>query len=282
MDLNRFIFNTKRAIVENTGTILTFSSAALTVLSVVEAIRATNKAKDIIDDAEYEKFELMGCPEDESVDYHLSASEVFSHTWKCYIWTIILLSGAVTCGIASHVHANKKAQALSLAYGSLLETYNSYQDNVRKVLKDKDIREINHNVIHDTVTADKTVMSRAAKNSTFVVSEDTKVLFRDAYSAKGTGYFKMPMSEARTALGKFNKLLYTYEHATLNDWYDCLGIGHSELGDYMEFSWADHGPLYLKAIPDDIDIDEDSVVVTVLGLTSDEGCMFFTRPNIIK
>ena len=282
MDFNRFIFNTKRFLVENTGTILTFSSAALTVLSVVEAIRATNKAKDIIDELEYEKFESLGCPEDERIDYSLSTSEVVSNTWKCYIWTIVLLSGAVTCGIVSHIQANKKAQALSLAYGSLLETYNAYQDNMEKVLKEKDIREINHNVIHDMVETDKAIMPRSKQNGMFVVSDDTKVLFRDAYSSKGSGYFKITMNDARIALGKYNKLLFSYGRATLNDWYDCLGLGHSELGDYMEFSWEEHGPLFLKATPDDVNIDEDSAVVTVLGLTSDEGCMFFTRPNIIK
>lgn len=279
MDLNRLINNTKRFFINNSGTILTISSISLGVLAVAEAIHATSRAKDIIDELEYEKFEDLGCPEDDT-DYHLSQSEVIKGVWKCYIWTGLLLSGSVVCGVAAHRTDNKKIQAASLAYGSLLETYNTYQEKMRWVLKDKDVRAINHEVMHDIVERDKAAMPEHIRDTIFAVSDDTKVLFRDVYSAKtGSGYFKRSMEEVRRAEGKFNRILLDNGRATINDWYDCLDIGHSELGDYFGWDWADVGPLFAVGVPDDINIVEDVAVVSGLGLARDQYSKFFEMPK---
>ena len=172
MDLNSLFKAGKRFFIDNSGTILTVSSISLGALAVIEAIRATSKAKDIIDDVEYQKFEELGCPEDSDVDCRLTTSEKIRATWTCYIWTVLLLSGSAACGISAHITDNKKIQAASLAYGSLLETYNTYQDNVRKVLKEKEIRTINHGVMHDIVERDKAAMPEHVKNTIFAVTDD--------------------------------------------------------------------------------------------------------------
>lgn len=279
MDFNRLVRNSKRFFINNSGTILTIGAVSLGVLSVVEAIHATSRAKDIIDEIEYEKFESFGCPESEDMDYHLTTSEKIKHTWKCYIWTGLLLSGSVACGVSAHATDNKKLQAASLAYGSLLETYNTYQEKMRYVLKEKDIRELNHNVMHDIVERDKSTMPAHVKNTIFAVSDDTNVLFRDIYSSKGTGYFKKTMEEVRRAEGRFNRMMLDCGSATLNDWYDCLDIGHSEIGDFLGWKWEDCGPLFAVGIPDDVDIVEDTAVVTGLGLGRDQYSKFFEMPN---
>lgn len=256
---------------KNSGVILTAASVGFTIFAVVEAVRATSKAKNIIDELEYEKFEAMGMPEDESIEYHLNNKEVIKGVWKCYIPTTLLLTGALTCCICSHVSSTKKIGAMSVAYASLLETYNTYRDNVRKNIKSSEVRNIEHGVIHDIVERDKKEMSPEVKDSLFVVSDTTEVLFRDAYSSKiSTGYFKMTYEDISRAEAKFNKYLMDMGSATLNDWYDFLGIGRSELGDVLEWTWADDGPLYARAIPDDIDITERSAPVSQLGLSHDE------------
>lgn len=265
----------------NKSTILMAGGVILTICAVGEAIRATSKAKDIIDELEYEKFEDLGAPEEPNVDCRLDKKEVLRGVWKCYIWTGLLLSGAVTCCICSHVSSNKTIGAMSMAYASLLETYNTYQDNVRKIVREKDIRAIDHNVVHDIIQEDKKIIPESAQRKTFVISDETQICFRDAYSAKGTGYFKMTMNDARIAVSKFNKWLMDNEKASLNDWYDFIGLGHSELGDNLGWSWMEDGPLYLRAIPDDIDEDEDNIVITMIGLTSDEHAAYFKMPSNI-
>lgn len=265
----------------NSGVILTATAVGLTVFAIVEAVRATSKAKDIIDELEYEKFEELNMPEDETVDYHLEPMEVLKGVWKCYILTILLGSAAVTCCICSHINSSKKISAMSVAYASLLETYNTYKDNVQKNVSRKENLAISHGTVHDILEKDP-VPEKLKTPPTLVISDDHQILLRDAYSAKtGTGYFKMTMDEVRKAEGKFNKYLMDAGTATLNDWYDFLGIGHSDLGDIFGWSWAENGPLYVKVIPDDIDVSEDTVIVSALGLAPDEGCTYFSMPSKI-
>lgn len=263
----------------NKSLILTAAGVVLTIAAVCETVRATSKAKNIIDDVEYEKFEALGCPEDEKIDYHLTKTEVIKSVWKCYILTALLTSGAVTCVICSHVNSNKTISAMSMAYASLLETYNSCKDNIKKNLTQKEQRNITHGMVHDIIEEDKKANPNPSPK--LIINSDSAILFRDAYSSKGTGYFKLSMDEARKAVAKFNKWMMDNDQATLNDWYDFLGLGHSELGDYLFWKW-ENGPLYLRAIPDDIDVDEDNEVVTVLGLTTDESCTFFSCPDLTR
>ncbi len=261
--------------------ILIGAGVVLTLAAVCEAVRATSKAKDIIDECEYEKFESLGMPEEGSEDFHLTKSETLRAVWKCYILTVLLTGGAVTCMISSHIASNRTIGAMSAAYASLLETYNVYRDNVRKVVTNSENQRITHGTVHDIVASDKELVPEKLKSS-LIISDGTEILFRDAYSAKGTGYFKMTMNDARKAVAKFNKWLMDNDRATLNDWYDFLGLGHSDLGDCLWWSWAEDGPLYLRAIPDDVDTDDDDLIITALGLASDEGASWFALPDINK
>lgn len=280
MNANGLIAGSRAILRQHGRSILTGGSIILTVLAVGEGIRATCNAKDIISEKQYEKFEAMGCPE-EGGDFKLTREEVIKSVWKCYIWTFLLLGAAIACGITSHVQSNKIIEGSSLAYSSLLETYNMYQHNVGRVLSNKQQRDVLHETVHDIVENDgpNPKVTDIKPTTKIVVSEDTKVLFRDAYSSKGSGYFRMTMNDARIAIAKFNKWLMDNDQATLNDWYDFLGLGHSEMGDVLGWSWMKDGPLYLRAVPDDININDDNEVITVLGLTSDENGIYFSRPG---
>ena len=72
----------------------------------------------------------------------------------------------------------------------------------------------------------------------------SKILFEDIYSTKGTKIFECERDNIDWAIIKFNALLINNAgHATLNDWYDCLGIERSSIGDQLEFVIVDNKPL---------------------------------------
>lgn len=265
----------------NNRKILTIGSIMLGASAVVECGRATIKANKIVDELKYEKFESMGCPETGTADdYNLTTSEIIKNTWKCYIWTTILLSASITCGVVSHIESDKRIKEEALAYGALLQTYNSCRESLRKTLKNKELREVNHSIIHEMVERDKAEMPEYTKKQLFAITEDTNVLFRDIYSSNtGKCYFKKTMEEVRRAEGRFNRMMMDNGCATLNDWYDCLDIGHSDIGDFLGWRWSDVGPLFAVGVPDDIDIVEDVAVVTGLGLARDQYAKFFEMPN---
>lgn len=281
MNLRASLNATKLFLRNNKSTILMVGGIALTIFAVGEAIRATSNAKNIIDELEYEKFESLGMPEEESVDYHLDKKEVIKGVWKCYIWTFLLLSGAVTCCVCSHITSNRKIAAMSMAYASLLETYNTYQDNVKKYVKEKDQRMISHGVVHDIVESDKQKIPESTMKSLFDdPGDDDLILFRDLYSSVGSaGYFKRTSEQVLRAELDFNKKLSDDGIATLNDWYDCLDIGHSEIGDY--FGWRydpSKGPLFAITPRDDFNVNRDKRVVTGLGLGNSRYATYLEKP----
>lgn len=281
MSFRPIIQTIKIFLINNKTTILTASACALTISAMAETVRATSKAKDIIDELEYQKFEAAGAPEEPNIDCRLNKKEIVQNTWKCYIWAFLLMSGAITCCVCSHVSSTKKLSAMTMAYASLLETYNTYQDNVRKHISQKDVRTIEHGVVHDIIQEDNTILTNKGTPPKIVVSNDATVYFRDAYSAKGTGAFKMSMNDARIAVSRLNKYMTECDCATLNDWYDFLGLGHSEIGDTLGWRWMEDGPLYLRIIPDDVDSYSDDAVVCMIGLASDENCSYFLMPKPI-
>lgn len=281
IDFNKLLNPVRIFWKQNNRTILRLGALALGVSAVVECGRATVKAKDILDDAKYMKFESLGCNTMlDKEDYALSTKEVISKTWKCYIWTTVLLSAAIACDVTANIESEKRIEELTLAYGAAVESYNAYKSSVAKTLKARDIREINHNMVHDIVEKDKAQMPEYTRKQLFAVTDDTTVLFRDIYSSNtGKCYFKKTMEEVRRAEGRFNRMLMDNGSATLNDWYDCLDIGHSDIGDFLGWRWADVGPLFAVGVPDDIDIVEDVAVVTGLGLGRDQYTKFFEMPN---
>ena len=264
-------------------TILSVGSCVLAASAVVEAIHATSNAKDIIDELKYQKFEAVGGIDTINADYSLTPKEVVSATWKCYIWTGLLLSGSIACSVASHVESNKRIEAAAVAYGSLLETYNSYRDNVRKIVKDKDFREINHGAARDMIERDISAIPPHIQKDIFKDSDESiEVLFRDDYSANIQGaYFKRTAEFVRRAELDFNRILKENGVASLNDWYDCLDLGHSDIGDYYGWDYNLDGPLFAIGVPENYCLAHDSVVVTALGLGKSSHTTYFETPRTI-
>jgi hypothetical protein len=263
------------------SSILTGVGVVLTIAAVCETVRATSKAKDVIDELEYEKFEEMGAPEEPNVDFHLDKKEVLKGVWKCYIFTGLLTAGAVTCIICSHVNSNKTIGAMSMAYASLLETYNTYKDNVQRNLKEKDQQLIAHSIAHDIVEKDKQVMPEKMKEELFNNDgNDIKNLYRDAYSSNIVGtYFKKTSDEILRAENEFNAKLSRDGYASLNDWYDCLDLGHSEIGDYFGWRYDPHGPLFATTITDDYVVTRDKYNVICLGLSYSRYGKYVEKPR---
>lgn len=93
-----------------------------------------------------------------------------------------------------------------------------------------------------------------------------KTLFDDAYSCKGTKTFECTIDNIKLACTKFNELLLNNAgRATLNDWYNCLGIEHSSIGDQLEFVMVDKKPIQAYMWCDWNDDSNDFVIHVGVG-----------------
>lgn len=93
---------------------------------------------------------------------------------------------------------------------------------------------------------------------------NNKILFEDIYSSKGSKIFKCTYDDIEMAAIKFNALLIDNKgHATLNDWYDCLGIENSSIGDQLEFVTVDNKPIQVYM---NITLTDNNGIVCCVGL----------------
>lgn len=268
--------NVKSFCKDNSCTIFTVLAVICSVGTAISTTVATVKSCKEIENAEYDKWEDMGEPESPDVDISLTKAETVKLVWPHYILPAVLLFGGVTCEICALKAGQRKVEALTGAYVMAAQTVSALRDSVHHNLPPRDARLVETGAVHNMIEADKTNPDTAKRIIALQNEGETTTVYRDAYSPKGSGiYFKGSMDKFRKAVNLYNKLLSDRSKdglkGTINDWYDCLGlcgisVGNSDLGDVLEFSWDDDGPMQLYAVCDRVDVDFDDNAIIAIGL----------------
>ena len=103
-------------------TILTALGIVGVVGTAVTAVRATPKA-----------LRLIKAKKDELETDKLTPMELVETTWKCYIPSVLIGVGTVTCIIGIGVMDKRNQAALTSAYAMLNESYKQYRQAAKKV-----------------------------------------------------------------------------------------------------------------------------------------------------
>ena len=266
--------NVKAFCKDNSNTIFTVFACIFTVGTAVATVVETAKACKDISDAEYDKWEELGEPEEPNVDISLTTAETIKLVWPRYIIPAIGLAGSLTFEILAWRSGQNKIEALTGAYVIAAQTLSSVRESIRTNLPNRDVQRIESDVIHKAVEQDRTEANN--KIALLQSQGSTTTIYRDAYSPSGAGvYFKCDINQARKAVHLYNKSLEENSKiglkCSLNDWYDCLtacgiNMGHSDMGDVLEFSWEEDGPMQLYIVCDRIDPDYDDNAIIAIGL----------------
>ena len=270
--------NVKAFCKDNSHKIFTVFAIIGSIAAVVETARATIKTCKDISDAEYDKWEEQGCPEDEAIDCSLTTTETIGLVWTNYIFSAVLLGGAVTCEILALRAGQKKIDGLTGSVVLLSQMVTAVKDSVRESLPPRDVQRIEERTVHKLVDNDKEDERILALIQKLQAQGPTSTIYRDAYSPSGV-YYKGDMNQFLKAVHLYNVLLERYEVATLNDWYNCLSrvgidVGQTDLGDYLEFRYHDDGPMELYCITEQVDPEmPDDKVVRQIGLRRRDSAM---------
>lgn len=208
----------------NGSTILTVGSGAGVVITSVLAVKATPKAMRLLKAAEEEKGEK------------LTKLEVVKTAAPVYIPAVVSGLATIAC-IAGAEAINKRHQASLLgAYTLLDNSYKEYRGKVSELYGED---------------ADERVKSEIAKDKYEGSEEldDGQRLFFDSFSGR---YFESTLDKVQQAEYHINRDLSMRDYATVNEFYDYLGLepipGGDELGwstgmnfDYYWQSWIDFG-----------------------------------------
>lgn len=181
----------------NSPTILTFLGAAGVVATSIAAAKATLKAMALLEKTKEEKGE------------ELTKLEIVKVAGPAYIPAVAIGASTIACIFGANA-LNKKTQASIMSAYALLDTsYKQYKSKVKELYGENSDRNVKKEIAKD----------KFKDNDIHINNE--KILFFDFYSLR---YFESTERLVLKAENRVNDLLKLYGRASLNDFYESLGM----------------------------------------------------------
>lgn len=231
--MNKLVHRTKLFVGRNGSTILTGMAGVGLIATAVLTAKATPKALTRVDNARNEKGE------------ELTKLETVVAAAPAYIPPILTGVATLACMFGATTLSKRQQASLISAYALLDNSYREYKQKVTELYGED---------------ADDNVKSEIAKDKykeSDIEPEDGMKLFYDEFSGR---YFESTIENVQDAEYNINRDLSMRDYATLNEFYDYLGLipidGGDDLGwstgmnhDHYWQSWIDFG--HHKTIMDD-------------------------------
>lgn len=181
----------------NSPTILTFLGAAGVVATSIAAAKATPKAMALLEKTKEEKGK------------ELTKLEIVKVAGPAYIPAVAIGASTIACIFGANA-LNKKTQASIMSAYALLDTsYKQYKNKVKELYGEDSDRNVKKEIAKD----------KCKDNHIHLNNE--KILFFDFYSLR---YFESTERLVLKAENRVNELLKLYGRASLNDFYESLGM----------------------------------------------------------
>lgn len=230
-------FKIAESIKNNGSDILVGTGVVLFGTSLYLTGKAAVKANRIIEDAEFDR--QSQAFEENMVIPDLTFKDKFKLTWKCYAIPTVTSLTAVGCFVGPYVLKSKKCAAFasvaSLAEGALAEYRQAVIETIGEK-KEQAIREKASLKKADTVAyRDKNVYITGNGNTLYMLDWTNDDFRSDANHL-----------QVDDAINKLNSLLNAYDYASLNDFYELLGIERSRCGDEIGWNKNRDGLVYVS------------------------------------
>lgn len=197
--------------------ILSIAGIGSMIGSIIFSVKATPKAEKIISERQAEKAEP------------LTKKEIVKAVWKCYIPTAALGLSAIACVIFSNAISAKRANAAAAALAGLAGTYEAYRTKVKEKCGEKVHEEIMNEIVVEKAKDQKLYSFAFAGPASLDFDEpEEELLFYDEYGGR---YFHSTISRVLQAEYHLNRDFAIGGGVSLSEFYDFLGIEHSEATD---------------------------------------------------
>lgn len=215
--MNDLLTVSKRFVKKNSSTILTVLGAAGVVGTAVMAVKATPKAMELIELAEEEKGD------------ELTKWEKVQVAGPTYIPSILLGTVTITSIFGANLLSRRTQASLMSAYALLDQTHKEYKNKVKELYGED---------------GDKIIRAAVAKDhyeEEDLDTDDELPLFYDEFSKR---YFNASNETILRAEYEINKMLATAGGASLNDYYELVGLDPVDYGEFLGWSAAQMYEMY--------------------------------------
>ena len=226
MDISNLIANVGKTLKSNAPEILTALGISGVVTTAYLTARASFHAARLIEEHEG----MNG----EAVDPRQRFKERARLVWKEYIPPT--LSGGVTiaCIIGSHKLSGHRTAAAVAAYSLTEKAFSEYKEKVvQEIGKGKEQK------VRDEIAQD--VVNRAPEKEIDVLVLSDNVLCCELYTGRT---FRCDMESLRKAENDLNKILISQVYASLDEFYDIIGLPYTS--DSTLLGWDSDNFLELK------------------------------------
>lgn len=223
-NLTKFFNGTKMMLTKHSPEILTGLGIAGMVTTTILAVKATPKALELLEEAEFDKQEKI------------KPIEAVKLTWKCYIPAAITGMVSITCIIgASSVNVRRNA-ALATAYKISETALTEYKEKVVETIGEK-----KEQAIKDSIAKDK-VEKNPVKQQNIIVTGKGDTLCYDELFGR---YFKSDVDKLKKIENELNRRLLNEDYISLNEFYYEVGLDGVSAGDDLGW-YIDKGYIELE------------------------------------
>lgn len=206
---------TKSFLKRSSPTILTCFSVAGVVGTTVLAVKATPKAVELIKNDSRRNHD--GDP------YAYSKLEAVQSCWQCYIPAALVGLSTIACIFGANILNKRNQASLASAYALLKAAKTVYGDDADSKIKAQ--------MAKDTYISDELGYSVYSPD---LDSESEKILCYDLFSQR---YFTSTMAAVLNAQYHINRKLSLHGYASINEFYEFLGVDKIENGDDIGWSY---------------------------------------------
>lgn len=198
----------ERYTIENSPAILTTIAVTGTVSTAILASRASIKAMDI-----------LRAPETEE---ELTTSQKVKLVWPLYIPATAMCGMTITSIVLANRIGSRRAAAIAAAYSLSEKAFDEYREKVAEKFGEKKAQNISDEIAQDRVD------SQPAGRTEVIVTGAGNVLCYDMYTGR---YFTSDMESLKKAQNDLNYHILNNFYASLNDFYNLIGLATTKTGD---------------------------------------------------
>lgn len=209
----------KKFIKKNASTILTCAGGLGVIATATMAAKATPKVLDTLKEAETEKGEK------------LTKFETVLTGAPVYIPTALIGLATITCIFGANILNKRTQAALISGYALLDSSYKDYRNKVTEMYGKNADQDVKNEVAKD----------KYQDTDVEGTDDDGKTLFYDTFSQR---YYRVTSEAMVRAEHDINKILNEHGAASLNEYYDFLGIPAVDYGEHIGWSSAQMYEMY--------------------------------------
>ncbi len=218
--LATFVNNTKATLSKHRPSILMGLGISGMFVTTGLAVWGTAKAIPVIEEER--------CAKDGNA---LTVVDITKACWKYYIPATTTALVSTACLIGSHTESTRRATALAAAYQISEKALNEYKDAVIEAVGEKKERTIREKV------SENALKQNPVNDDDVVITGRGNTLCHDAVFGS---YFRSSREVIERAINSINRQIVSGEmYASLNDFYDELGLEHVDVGDLLGWNLDD-------------------------------------------